>query len=161
MKTLEITGDNYCGHWKKTRIGCRGIVIREHQLLLSYETKTDQWMIPGGGLEEGEDESACCVREVAEETGVLIQPSPCVLELREYYEDQRFVSRFFLGTIVGEAEIRLTEREKQVGMEPRWLPLEEAIAIFARHAEYAPYDEMRRGLYLREYTALQTLTALL
>ena len=42
-------------------------------------------------------------------------------------------------------------------MEPRWLPVEEALAIFSRHADYAATDEMRRGMYLREFTALSAL----
>ncbi len=32
--------------------------------------------------------------------------------------------------------------------------MEEAIEIFSRHEDYAASDEMRRGIYLREYNAL-------
>ena len=42
-------------------------------------------------------------------------------------------------------------------MVPCWLSLEEAIDIFSKHASYADTDEMRRGLYLREYKALKAL----
>ena len=63
MKTIDIVGDNYFGRWDKTRTACRGIILKDRLLLLSYETVTGQWMLPGGGLEEGEDERACCVRE--------------------------------------------------------------------------------------------------
>ena len=154
MKTIDIVGENYFGAWEKTRTACRGIVIREGKLLLSYETATDQWMLPGGGLEEGETEEACCVREVAEETGVLIHPSQCLLEIDEYYEEWKYVNRYFSGTVMGSERIQLTQREKEVGMEPRWLPVEEIMKIFSRHAAYADTDEMRRGMYLREYTAL-------
>ena len=127
-------------------------------LLLSYETKTNQWMIPGGGLEDGEDETACCNREVAEETGVLIRPSSCVLEIDEYYEDWRYVSRYFFGEVTSSCEIRLTDREREVGMEPRWLPVSEAVGIFSKHASWADTDEMRRGIYQREYLALCEMT---
>ena len=158
MKKIRITGENYFGHWEHSRTACRGIVIRDGMLLLSYETETGQWMIPGGGLEDGEDETACCVREVAEETGVLIRPSPCALEIDEYYEDWRYVSRYFFGEARGFCEIRLTDREREAGMEPRWLPVSEAICIFSKHASWADTDEMRRGLYQREYLALCALT---
>ena len=154
---VEIVGDNYYGKWDKTRTACRGIVIRDHRLLLSYETVTGQWMLPGGGLEEGEDERECCIREVAEETGFLISPSECVLEIDEYYEDFKWVSRYFFGEVTGETTVHLTEGEKEVGMEPRWLPPDEIIHIFSEHASYADHDEMRRGMYLREYTALSKL----
>ena len=157
MKQLEIVGANYFGSWSEQRTACRAIVIQDSRILLSYETVTDQWMLPGGGLEPGEDEEACCVREVAEETGYIIEPSSCVLELDEYYEDCRYVDRYFFGTVTSPCERQLTERERAVGMEPRWLPIEEALAIFSRHADYAATDEMRRGMYLREFTALSNL----
>ena len=50
--------------------------------------------------------------------------------------------------------ILLVKIVKEVGMEPRWLPIEEITAIFSQHHSYAETDEMRRGMYLREYTAL-------
>lgn len=157
LRIVNIVGDNYWGKWSRTRTACRGIVIRDGQLLLSYETVTGQWMLPGGGIEAGEDERECCVREVAEETGFLIRPTDCVFEIDEYYEDFKWVNRYFFGEVTGETAVRLTEREKEVGMEPRWLPLDEIIRIFSGHASYADTDEMRRGMYLREYTALSRL----
>ena len=157
MKTLETIGENYFGHWENTRTACRGIILKDGCVLLSYETLTGLYMIPGGGLEEDEDERECCVREVAEETGFLIEPSECVLEMDEFYEDWKYISRYFLGTVTGQTEIKLTTREKEVGMEPRWLPLDEAVAIFSTHASYTDTDEMRRGIYLREYTVLKAL----
>ena len=157
MEKAEIIGGNYFGHWSRSRTACRGIVLRDDRLLLSYETVTGQWMLPGGGLEDGEDERACCIREVAEETGILIRPSECVFEIDEYYEDWKWINRYFFGTIAGRAHVRLTAREKEAGMEPRWLPVDEILGIFSKHASYADTDEMRRGMYLREYTALKTL----
>ena len=154
MKTIDIVGANFFGKWEHTRTACRGIILRDGKLLLSYETRTGQWMLPGGGLEDGEDERACCVREVAEETGTVIRPSECVLEIDEYYEDWKWVNRYFFGETAGKTEIRLTERERDVGMEPRWLPAAEILEIFSGHASYTDTDEMRRGMYLREYTAL-------
>ncbi|MBO4407541.1 MAG: DUF4111 domain-containing protein [Clostridia bacterium] len=154
MKITDIVGDNYSGNWKHTRTACRAVVLRDGKLLLSYETKTGQWMLPGGGLEEGEDETRCAVREVSEETGYLTEPSPCLLEIDEYYEDWKWVNRYFRAETAGTCPVRLTEREKEVGMEPRWLPLEEAVRVFRENRKYADTDEMRRGMYLREYTAL-------
>ena len=156
-RIVKIVGDNHFGTWSKTRTACRGIVIRDGKLLLSYETVTGQWMLPGGGLEADEDERDCCIREVAEETGFLIRPTACVLEIDEYYEDNKWVNRYFFGEVTGETAVHLTEREKEVGMEPRWLSLNEIIHIFSEHASYADTDEMRRGMYLREYTALSRL----
>ena len=154
MKIIEIVGDNYGGTWEKTRIACRGIVIREGKLLLSYEAGTGFWMIPGGGLEAGESECECCIREVAEETGFIIKPSPCALEIDEYYGTRKYISRYFFGTVVGSCERRLTADEARAGMEPRWLLPNEIKAVFSQHADFAGKDEIKRGVYQREYAAL-------
>lgn len=157
MKMIEIVGKNYFGRWTRERTACRGVVIEDGRVLLSYAARDDLWMIPGGGLEAGEDEGSCCVRELAEETGRVVLPSACALELNEYYEDCKYVSRYFVCTVAGRCEPKLTQAERRMGLEPRWLPVEEALKIFARHADYTGIDEERRGIYEREYTALSAL----
>ena len=154
MKRIKIIGDNYFGKWDKTRTACRAIIIRGDDILLTYEINTGLWMIPGGGLEEKENERECCIREVGEETGFLIRPSSCQLEIDEYYEDYKYISKYYFGEIVGITEVKLTEREKMVGMEARWLSIEEIENKFNTYPTYKDTDEMRRGIYLREYTAL-------
>lgn len=123
-------------------------------ILLSYETLTNQWMMPGGGLEPNESENDCCIREVAEETGKIIQPSECLLEIEEYYEEWKWVNQYYIGEVVGDTEKKRTEQEKSVGMEARWLPVDEIMDIFLQYNLYANSDEMRRGMYLRECTEL-------
>lgn len=157
MKTVDIVGENYFGKWERERTACRGIIIQKGRILLSYEKLTGQWMIPGGGLENGEDEFDCCAREVAEETGVLVKPSECALEINEYYGNWKFVNRYYFCEITGETELRLTEREMEVGLEPRWADIEWIKDIFSKYASYADTDEMRCGMYLREYKALNEL----
>ena len=154
MKVLNIYGEGYDGQEAKPRIACRAVIRKDRELLLSYETKTDQWMLPGGGLENGETDAECCVREVEEETGILVEPMDCFLEIHEYFPDSQWVNRYFLCNEVGEGHRQLTQQEIRVGMEPRWLPFEEIKEIFGAYPAYAETDEMRRGLYYREFTAL-------
>lgn len=154
---FDIVGDNYLGTFTKSRATCRAIIIEDGKILLSYEKHNDQWMIPGGGLEAGESDPECCIREVAEETGAYIEVSECKLEIDEYYGDVKWIDLYFIGRIVGRTATHLTEREKEAGMEPRWIPVEEALRIFAKHQDYAATDEMRRGMYLRECTALSRI----
>lgn len=40
------------------------------------------WSVPGGRVEPGEDDAAALVREMAEETGLLVQPGPLVGRVR-------------------------------------------------------------------------------
>ena len=158
MKTIEILGENRFEVQTKTRVACRGVVVSEGKILLTYEVNTDQYFIPGGGLEENESPEECCKRELAEETGYVVMPLSQYLTIHEYYEEWFFVSHYFICETIGETVRQLTEREAEAGLEPRWVLLEEAIEIFGRHQEYAETDEMKRGAYLREYEALLELT---
>lgn len=152
-----IDGEDYVGSWKRTRIGCRGVVIRDGQILLSYDKKTDFYMIPGGGLEDGESEQECCIRELAEETGTVVVPSECELELVEYRTDWKWVNRYFFAEAVGETEMNLTEREKALESEPRWVPVAFALELFGGYAAYAESFPIKRDIYMREYVALCTM----
>lgn len=155
MKTVEILGANRFETFTKTRVGCRAVVVRDGNILLSHETQTGWYLVPGGGLEEGETLEACCVREVEEETGWIVRPVRQFLTLNEYYEEYRYVSHYFVCEITGSGKMRLTEAEARRGLEPDWMPLQEAVTLFSRHASYAATNEEKRGSYLREYTALQ------
>ncbi len=157
MKTIHIVGKNYFGKWNNIRTACRAIIIRNGEILLSYETKTNQWKLPGGGLEQNENEEECVVRETREETGFVIKPSKCLLEIDDYYEDWRWINRYFRGEIIDVSKQSLTNREKEVGMEPRWILVDDILAVFSEYEKYEDTDEMRRGMYLREYTALTTI----
>ena len=51
--------------------------------------------------------------------------------------------------------MRLTDVEKQRGVQPEWLPLQNAIELFSMHESYADVSEEKRGSYQREYIALK------
>lgn len=154
MKTIDIHGANYSGCTNYIRAGSRGVIVCDGKILLSHETAIHQYMVPGGGIEEGETPEQACVRELCEETGLVVEPGECFLKLNEYYEDWLFVSYYFLCTPVGKGQIRLTEREQQVGAQPAWVPMQTALDVFAHYTKWDGIDEMRRGMYQREYTAL-------
>lgn len=156
MNKLEIKGDNYFGKYSYTRRACRALIIDNDKILLSHETKRDIWMLPGGGLEKGETEAECVIREVSEETGNLFKPSKYVLEIDEYYEDTKYETKYFIGTLIGKTVTHLTEEEKEGGLESTWLSIKQALEIFSKHDEIKDFEE-KRGLYLREYTALKEI----
>lgn len=154
MKVMDILGKNRFPVCTQQRLASRGIVLRDGLILLSYEQKSDQWFLPGGGLEAGETLRDCCCREIAEETGVLVSVGEEYLALREYYEEWCYESHFFLCEKTGDCVRKLTAREAAMGLVPRWIPVQEAIDIFSHHADFDGIDEMKRGGYLREFTAL-------
>lgn len=154
MKELNILGANRFTTYTKTRIGCRGIVIKDGKLLVSREELSDYWLIPGGGLEANETLSECCVREILEETGYLVEPIHEFLVLNEYYEEYRYISHYFVCNVVGIGEQNLTETERMRGLIPQWVEIPFFLDIVSKHQEYAPTNEEKRGSYLREYTAI-------
>ena len=154
MKSIEISGANRLPCVNNERIACRGVVAHNGNILLSYEENTDQWFIPGGGLEDGESLKECCIRELGEETGYIVLPKEQFLTINEYYQDWLFISHYFICEVVGKTERKLTEREIESGLIPKWIPFDAAVRIFSTHADYDGVNEMKRGAYFREYMGL-------
>lgn len=154
MDVVDIRGDKIDAEYSRIREDCRGIVIDNGKILLVYDVNTDQWFIPGGGLECGETLEACCIRELQEETGCIVKLSKPYLTINEYYEEWLFKSHYFICEIIGKTKRKLTKMERVVGLEHRWIPLVEALEIFSKHQDYVDANEMKRGAYLREYKAL-------
>ncbi len=152
---LRITGANAFPAYTHVRAGCRGIVLRDDEMLLSHELKSGWYLIPGGGLEPGESLSECCLREIQEETGVIARIEKPLFTLQEHYEDWLYISYFFLLSPIGQGVQALTPQETARGLVAEWMDIHEAVAIFARHQEYAAESEPKRGSYQREYTALK------
>ena len=42
-------------------------------------------------------------------------------------------------------------------MKSMWIPVSECMEIFSKHNDYAQTDEMKRGIYEREYMALKEI----
>ena len=75
MKQINIYGDNYNAKTSKVREACRAFIANDGKILISYENKNCQLMLPGGGIEENESLEECLVREIEEETGLVIKPN--------------------------------------------------------------------------------------
>lgn len=154
-----ITGANAFPTYSHVRAGCRGIVLRGGEMLISHELNSGWYLIPGGGLEEGESLAECCLREIEEETGVLARIEKPLFTLQEHYEDWLYISYYYLCSPVGQGVQALTPYEAARGLVAEWMSLHDAKAIFARHEEYAAESEPKRGSYQREHTALSHFLA--
>lgn len=58
-----------------SKLTCGVLFIKEGQLLIGHVTGQKHWDIPKGKLDEGETPVQAAVREVAEETGMVINDS--------------------------------------------------------------------------------------
>ncbi len=155
MNTIEILGANRFETYTKTREGSRAIIVNDGQILLEHELQSGWWLIPGGGLEEDENPETCVIREVEEETGLIVRPLRQFLVMNEYYEEYRYTGYFFICEVTGKGQMKLTDAEKRRGVQPEWISLSGAIDIFSKHEAYAEESEEKRGSYQREYLALR------
>ena len=72
----------------KARAGV--ILFYQGKLLLMRQNKATFWVLPGGTLEEGESLPECAVREMEEETGLIVQ-NPVLVGLSEFSDERRHV----------------------------------------------------------------------
>jgi len=107
-------------------VGVGAVVVQEGKVLLvrrGHEPLKGQWSLPGGLLEVGESLEAGVIREVAEETGLQVQPVQLIELLdRIHREGDRvryhYVIADYLCRVTGgevraasdAAEVRWTER---------------------------------------------------
>ena len=55
------------------RPSVRGIIIKDGKIAMMYSLKYDYYKLPGGGIEEGEELRDTLVREVKEESGLVVK----------------------------------------------------------------------------------------
>ena len=161
MKIVQLINDDWLGHADHLRHACRGILVRDGKVLLSYESNNDKYIIPGGGIEPGECFSKCCEREMLEETGIRVRAGECYLETEELFDVWRHINHYYICEFIEDTGMmHLTAGEKAAGYVPVWVPLQEAIEIFGAYERFHATDIADYGLYRREYTALYEFSRL-
>jgi 8-oxo-dGTP pyrophosphatase MutT (NUDIX family) len=105
-----------------------GVVLRgegdDLEVLMVHRVRHQDWSLPKGKLDPGEDAQAAAVREVEEETGVR-----CVLgpELPDstypILGDLKHVRWFLMTAVTGDPTHREPDREID---DVRWIPVHEA-----------------------------------
>ncbi|WP_413111902.1 NUDIX hydrolase [Thaumasiovibrio sp. DFM-14] len=134
-----------------TRLATRAIVIRDDKILLLYTQRYDDYSLPGGGVDDGEQIEAGFIRELMEETGATgvknITPLGVYEEYRPWHKPDfdtvHMLSYCFFCDIDDDlGETQLESYEIKNGMHPVWLTLQEAIA----HNEATLANSEKKGL---------------
>ena len=68
----------------------------DFKVLLGYEENNNKYIIPGGGLEDGETYEQCCERELLEETGMQVRAKEEYLEIEELFLDWNHINHYFV-----------------------------------------------------------------
>lgn len=135
------------------RVACRAVVVKNASVLLLYLPGPDLFNLPGGGMEQGESETDCVLRELKEETGYSGRVLAKTVTVVEHYQDSSWESRFFLVDVDLETRGKqsLTAEEQAQGVELRWTPMFEALDLFETYDSRHPHGS---NVHNREFLGL-------
>lgn len=133
---FEIDKKNYIVDGSECiRPSVRGVIIRDGKIALVHSMKYDYYKFPGGGVEEGESHKETLVREVLEESGLVVIPE----SIEEYgyvhrIEKGRFEDKFiqdnYYYLCAAEEELQtqhLDDYEEEEGFRLEFVTPQEAI----------------------------------
>lgn len=118
------------------RHAARGIVLREEKILLLFTERYNDFSLPGGGIDEGEEITVALKRELEEETGARdVQVKEHYGFIEEYrphwkpeYDLMHMTSHFFVCDVAAElADVRMESYEIANGMKPVWVSVFDAM----------------------------------
>lgn len=64
-------------------VSVKGVLVRDGRVLL-LKNEREEWELPGGKLELGEEPPVCVAREITEETGLAVTTGP-ILDAWQYH----------------------------------------------------------------------------
>ena len=144
------------------RPSARGIIIKGDKIALVYSNKEKYYKFPGGGIKNGEDMKTALIREVKEETGLIVIPesikefgsvirrqksniSPCTV-----FEQENFY--FFCDTENEVTSQKLDDYEKEAEFILKVTDIDEAIKT---NQNYKSDDYFNEIMIMREMKVLQ------
>lgn len=138
MRTILVLDEkNYTdGMPVMERFGVRAIIQKEG-LFAMQQSKNGEYKIPGGGMDKGETIMQALVREVQEETGLIVKPESIkelgeILEVRRDIFDgnKKYIAHSLHFSCEVEEEIvetAMTESEKARGFHLAWADIDTII----------------------------------
>ena len=147
-----------------TRLATRSIAIQGDTILLLYTERYEDYSLPGGGLDLGEDKIEGMIRELSEETGAQdiknIKPFGAYEEYRPWhkpdYDIQYMISYCYTCEIDKElGSANLESHEINNGMNAIWINIHEAIS----HNIETMATSSKKGMSIERETFLLQLIA--
>ena len=117
----------------RTRLGARGIVVREDgKIAVFNKSNKNEYKLPGGGIEGKEEPEEAFKREVLEETGCEVEIIETIGTIEEHKTVDNFkqISYVFIGKVLKDTkELHVTEKEKDEGAKLIWETPENALKL--------------------------------
>ena len=137
LLTLDL--ENYTDDMPVTeKHTVRAVILRDGRMAMQRSGK-GEYKIPGGGVEDGESHLQTLLREVREETGLLVRPDTVreigeIVEMREdvFCPRQKYVCYsyfYFCGVEDETVATHMTDSEIAKGFHPVWETPEEIVRV--------------------------------
>ncbi len=166
MKILKIHKHpdilNLDGKTMFTRLSTRAIALQGESILLLHTKRYDDYSLPGGGLDEGEDPALGMARELNEETGAQniknieesVLRSDLVIGAVLVAGRKHMISYCYSCTVDFElGETKYEDYELKNGMAPKWVNIYDAI----KHNEHTIKHSPKKGMSIERETFLLKL----
>ena len=118
---------------RRNRRAVRSVVLdNSNQVALLYVQKHNYHKLPGGGIEDGEDEKKALTRDIREEVGTEVSIGNKIGKVIEYRDQygQIQTSTAYVSHIHGDKTTQqFTELEQLQGFSLDWVPLDRALQI--------------------------------
>lgn len=134
----------------RVRYGARGIIINEDgKIAIFNKANKNEYKLPGGGIDEGENPINAFKREALEETGceVEILKELGTIEEHKSLDNFKQISYLFVAKVIkNNLELNLTEKEKDEGARLLWVNEDEALNLITNC-----FDELKESKYENLY----------
>jgi len=135
------------GYKKRAACVCVKNENENEVLLISSSRNNENWIIPGGGIEDNENPEHAAEREVYEEAGVQGRLG----RLLGVFENKERKHRTSVYLLIVDRELDDWEEHKIMGRKRKWFNLEEAKAELEKHkpvqSSYLVYLKVMKILY--------------
>ena len=147
------------------RPSVRGVIIREGKIAMVHSLKYDYYKFPGGGIDSGESHLDALIREVREETCLIVIPQ----SVKEYglvvrrekgrFEDLFIQENFYyLCNVEDEVACQnLDDYEEEEEFALEWVEPQNAIDVNLHHDHKDKVSEIAKHMMARESNVLTRL----
>lgn len=170
MKCIKIIKDEDFGNkskrYYKTRLryGARGIVLsNDGNIAIFNKANKNEYKLPGGGIDQGEEPKLAFKREVMEETGCEVE----IIKEIGYIEERRSLDNFkqisyiYVSKVIkNNKKLNLTQKEIDEGGRLIWVKPEKALKLIENsfdNLKASKYEDLYHSKFIvkRDYDILE------